>query len=182
MKKQSRPVVVGVAAVFLVLAVLLTCLQASRPRHQDLLKGLDVSEVESISIYASYGDREAKLSENDVSEIVQQLNQVNLTGSGTQDYAVHFSLRHPMFHIRLTDGMEFDFAAWKPYYVINTENFGERFGYSLEDENVVTGSGYRIRGGRTMATIGYDAGGYNYDVCSYLLKTYERLCIAYFPR
>lgn len=182
MRKQGKLIISCVVVVFLVFAALLAWLQARGPQHQSLLKGLDVPDVEYISIYASYGEREARLSEDDVSEIVLQLNQVNLTGSGTQDYADQFSLRHPMFHIRLKDGMEFDFSAWRPYFIINTENFGERFGYSLGDENIVTGSGYRIRGGVAMVVIDYDADAYNYDVCAYLRMTYDRLCAAYFPR
>lgn len=170
---RNRLVIVCVVIVFLGFAGLLTCVQASRPRHQSLLKELDIADVEYISIYASYGEQTARLSENDAAEIVRQLNTVNLTGSGTQDYAVQFSLRHPMFHIRLKDGMEFDFAAWKPYYIINTETFGEKFGYSLKGENVVTGSGYRLRGGTNS---------YNYDVCNHLRITYDALCRNYFPR
>lgn len=182
MKKENRLVIVSAAAVFLVFAVVLVCLQAARPRHQDLLKGLDVSDVESISIYEPYGEqRKAQLSEEDVSDIVRQLNTVNLTGSGTKDYADDFLLGYAMYHIRLKDGMEFDFTAWfpgeQPYYIINTENFGERFGRSLGDECAATGSGYRIEPG---ARTGCFDLGYNYNVCKQLQKTYNSLCRAYF--
>lgn len=139
MWKRNRLVIACSVAVFLVFAAILICLQSRGPQHQNLLKELNVSNVEYISIYASYGEQEARLSENDSTEIVRQLNMVNLTGSGTQDYAAQFSLRHPMFHIRLKAGAEFDFSAWKPYYIINTVNFGEKFGYSLESTAAVTG-------------------------------------------
>lgn len=168
----KRPVIACVSGVVVAFAVLLFCLQGRQSPHPSLLAELDVSDVEYISVYASYGDEDAKLSEDDTAEIVRQLNTVNLTGAGTQDYAAHFSLRQPMFHVRLKDGLEFDFSAWKPYYIINTETFGEKFGYSLEDGNaVVTGNGYRLLNNR-----------YNNDVCNHLRITYDALCRKYFPR
>ena len=181
MIRRNRLAVICVIAVFLAFAVLLGCLQSGQSPHQSLLKELVASDVESISIYKSSGEAEARLSEDDVSEVVRLLNLVNLTGAGTRDYADQFSLRRPMFHIRLKDGREFDFSAWYPYYIINTETFGEEFGYSLKEKNAVTGSGYRFR--RTAdAYYGYDYGNYNYDVCVALRKTYDSLCRAYFYR
>ena len=168
--EQKKLVVGCLFAVVLAFAVLLTCLQSRQAPHQDLLAELDVSDVEYISIYAPYGEGEAQLSEDDTAEIVRQLNMVNLTGAGTQDYAAHFSLRHPMFHVRRKDGVEFDFSAWKPYYVINTETFGERFGYSLEDAPV-TGSGYLLLSKH-----------YDEDICNHLRITYDAVCRKYFPR
>ena len=176
MRTPRRLVITCVIAVFLAFAAVLICLQNGRPQHQSLLKELDVSNVEYISIYASYGKREARLSKDDVSEVVQLLNMVNLTGSGTQDYADQFSRRHPMFHICLKDGREFDFSAWEPYFIINTETFGEEFGYSLNEKNVVTGSGYRILITRRFHS------DLNYSVCVVLRITYDNLCKAYFPR
>lgn len=182
MRKQGKLIISCVVVVFLVFAALLAWLQARGPQHQSLLKELDASDVEYISIYAALGEREARLSEEDAAEIVSQLNQVNLTGSGTGDYGSHFSRRWPMFHIQLKDGMEFDFSAWRPYFILNTENFGENFGYSLEDGSAATGSGYRLRGSVAMVVIDYNADAYNYDVCAYLRMTYDRLCAVYFPR
>lgn len=181
MIRRSGLAIACVIAVFLVFAVILICLQSRQSPHQSLLKELDASDVEYISIYKSSGEAEARLSEDDVSEVVQLLNMVNLTGAGTQDYADQFYFRRPMFHICLKDGREFDFSAWQPYYIINTETFGEGFGYSLEAENAVTGSGYRFQ--RTTDNYyGYNYGNYNYDVCVNLRKTYDSLCRAYFYR
>lgn len=176
MKKRGRLAVMCVIAVFSVFAVLLVCLQSRRPQHQSLLKELDVSNVEYISIYKSFGEAEERLSEDDVSEVVQLLNMVNLTGAGTKDYADQFSRRHPMFHICLKDGREFDFSAWQPYYIINTETFGEEFGYSLNEKNTVTGSGYRFPMTQRFHS------DINYIVCVNLRITYDNLCRAYFPR
>ena len=174
--RRNRLAVICVIAVFLVFAVILVCLQSRRSTHQSLLKELDVSDVEYISIYASYGEREARLSEDDVSEVAQLLNMVNLTGAGTKDYADQFSRRRPMFHICLKNGKEFDFSAWMPYYIINTETFGEEFGYSLNEKNVVTGSGYRILITRRFHS------DLNYSVCVVLRLTYDNLCRTYFSR
>ena len=168
----NRLVVTCLSSVALAFAILLAYLQGKQPPHQDLLAKLDMSDVEYISVYASYGDGEARLSEDDAAEILRQLNAVKLTGAGTQDYAAYFSLRHPMFHVRLKDGVEFDFSAWRPYYVINMEIFGERFGYSLEDAPV-TGSGYRL-----LSTQDH----YNDDICDHLRRTYDALCRKYIPR
>lgn len=176
--KQKRLVVGCLSAVILAFTAFLVCLQGRQSPHQDLLAKLDVSDVEYISVYASGEDREARLSDEDAAEIVRQLSTVHLIGVGTQDYADHFSLRHPMFHVRLTDGLEFDFAAWKPYYVINTETFGERFGYSMGDVPV-TGSGYLILNTWNY----YSAWRYHdNDVCNHLRKTYDNLCRKYFLR
>ena len=181
MKRRSRLVITCVTAIFLAFAVILVFLQGRQSPHQSLLKELDVSDVEYISIYKSTGEAEARLSEDDVPEVVQLLNMVNLTGAGTQDYADQFSLRRPMFHICLKDGREFDFSAWEPYFIINTETFGEGFGYSLKEKNIVTGSGYRLL--RTVhAYYDYNYGNYNYNVCVTLRKTYDNLCRAYFYR
>ena len=181
MKRQSRLAIVCVAAVFLAFAVILAILQSRQSPHQSLLKELDVSNVEYISIYKSSGEAEARLSEDDVPEVVQLLNMVNLTGAGTQDYADQFSLRRPMFHICLKDGKEFDFSAWYPYFIINTKTFGEAFGYSLNEKNVVTGSGYRVL--RTAdGYYGGSYGDYNYNVCVTLRITYNNLCRAYLYR
>ena len=176
MIRRSRLAVICVIAVFLVFAVILICLQSGQSPHQSLLKELDASDVEYISIYKSSGEREARLSEDDVSEVVQLLNMVNLTGAGTKDYADQFSRRRPMFHICLKDGMEFDFSAWQPYYIINTENFGEEFGYSLNEKNVVTGSGYKILITRRFHS------DLDYSVCVVLRITYDNLCRTYFSR
>lgn len=175
MRKPTGPVVICISAVIVIFAVLLVCLQSRQSPHQSLLAELDVSDVEYIGIYASYGDGEARLSVDDAAEIVRQFSTVHLTGAGTQDYASHFSLRHPMFHVRLKDGTEFDFSAWKPYYIINTETFGEKFGYSLEDA-AVTGSGYLLPGAWNHFNR-CDA-----DVCNHLRRTYDALCREYFPR
>lgn len=176
MKKRSRLAMICVIAVFLAFAAILIWLQSGRPQHQRLLKELDVSNVEYISIYRSFGEVEARLSEDDVLEVIQLLNMVNLTGAGTKDYADQFSRRRPMFHICLKNGKEFDFSAWNPYYIINTETFGEEFGYSLNEKNVVTGSGYRILITRRSHS------DLNYSVCVNLRIIYDNLCKAYFPR
>ena len=176
MKGRSRLAITCIIAVFLVFAIILVFLQSRQSPHQSLLKELDASDVEYISIYKSSGEAEARLSEDDVSEVVQLLNMVNLTGAGTKDYADQFSRRRPMFHICLKDGREFDFSAWNPYFIINTEIFGEEFGYSLNEKNVVTGSGYKILITRRFHS------DLNYSVCTVLRITYDNLCRAYFSR
>lgn len=175
-RRGNRLVAICVAAIFLAFVAFLTYLQNERisHQHQNLLADLDMPDVAYISIYASYGKETALLSESDAAEIVHQLNTVNLIGSGTQDYATDFSLRPSMFHICRNDGVEYDFSAWEPYYIINTETFGEKFGYSLEGGNAaVTGSGYRIPGARHSRS---------HEICIHLRQTYDALCREYFPR
>ena len=109
-------------------------------------------------------------------EVVWLLNMVNLTGTGTRDYADQFSRRRPMFHICLKDGREFDFSAWEPYFIIDTETFGEEFGYFLNEKNTVTGSGYRFPLTQRLHS------DLNYSVCVNFQITYDNLCRAYFPR
>lgn len=85
--------------------------------------GLDTSQIETVSLYPyRTTDEPVVLSEEDVTELVNLLNKVELSGEGEPIAMFPSGIHTGMFHIELTDGSGFDFAAISPLsYYINLE-------------------------------------------------------------
>lgn len=134
--KKSRKV----AALVLLFVGIVICWHAWRSQTRYILKRLNLSNVESISVYSLDLRNEAELSETEAFAVICQLNKVELVGKGTQQYTEYTGRHCPMFHIKLKNGKEIDFGESSPFYNINTEEFGfplkekkKTFGYRVAD-------------------------------------------------
>lgn len=127
-----------VAALVLLFVGIVICWHAWRSQTRYILKRLNLSNVESISVYSLNHRNEAELSETEAFAVICQLNKVELVGKGTQQFMEYAGGHGPMFHIKLKDKTEIDFEAGFPFYIINMEKFGyqtkeKTFGYRVAD-------------------------------------------------
>lgn len=118
-----------IAAAVLLLAGIAAGWRLTRPALKDVLRKLDVSQVESIAVYRSHFspalEPETALSESDAERVVDLLRQVRLSGEPTQDYSNWQGMHvQPWFHVKLKNGTEFDFRACPPFFLVNTGNLG----------------------------------------------------------
>ncbi len=129
MKKINKTLVIT----FLFVGIMITYWHVGQSQTRYMLKRLDMSKVESISVYSRNAKQEAELSENEAFGLLCQLNKVELIGRKTKEYTEYAgSEGFPMIHIKLNDGKEIDFATASPFYLIDTEEFG----FQLRSENI----------------------------------------------
>ncbi len=129
--KKTRPRlwIAAAAAIALLIAGTVAYRQFSRPSMGTVLERLKLSQVESVSVYRSHFSPalapEAVLDESDAERVVSLLRQVRLSGEPTQDFAGWQGMDvRPWFHVTLKNGMEFDFRACSPFFLVNTGNLG----------------------------------------------------------
>lgn len=95
-------------------------------RSDNQLLHADISQVESISIYANFVPKSGKsewavLSEEDAADLMEMLNQVELEGKMTPSFRYYDGVQYLMFHVVLKDQTEYDFSASNPFYILDTD-------------------------------------------------------------
>ena len=126
----EKSIIIGVLAIIFIVTISYIAYNIIYPQDK-YFKDFDVSRVKSISVYPWFVSEEAKettISEEDKVALVEQLKQVKLIGRGTDIFKYAQGCTPLMFHITLSDGSDFEFAASNPFYIIDVER-----GYTTED-------------------------------------------------
>ena len=126
--KNKKKTILGVSiCIIIVLIGILVFVLKYRSRDHINFAELDLSKVDSIAVY-SYSKEQVILSEEEMSELLPLLKQVELVGEWTQEFRDYDGSKYYMYQINLINGKSFDFAASMPFYIID----GER-GYKVEE-------------------------------------------------
>lgn len=131
LRKQNPRFALSLALFVIVAGFVLAVRIRHENKYEEALQQMALSQVESISIHSWHAfcekeDRE--LSNEDKAELIELLNQAEMIGDNVPtDLAGTVLL---MFHIKLKDGMEFDFSVSGMYI------FNRTLGYESVDGNV----------------------------------------------
>ncbi|MCL2052170.1 MAG: hypothetical protein FWG91_10655 [Lachnospiraceae bacterium] len=128
-KKQQVKKALIITILIGIAALMIICFGLILHSPKYILNNLDISQIESITLYSLSPNEAAVLSENDVSELYELLKQVKITGKSNDDFRYYDGGRWVQFHIKIYNKKGFDFAGSTPFYIINGQN-----GYEADDE------------------------------------------------
>lgn len=117
--KNFNPRLIISLVLFTVVAAFVAAVRMQGNEYEKILQQMELSQVESITIHSWHNfceTRDLELSEEDKIELLSLLNQVKMVGDNVPTDLSGF--KRKMFHIKLKDGTEFDFAA-SGIYAIN---------------------------------------------------------------
>lgn len=128
MNKKKKAILGVSVCIVLVLTGIVVFILKYRSKDHINFAELDLSKVDSIAV-CSYSMEQVILSEEEVTELLLLLNQVELVGEWSQEFLDYVGGTNYMFQINLINGKSFGFAA-DIFYIID----GER-GYKVEESN-----------------------------------------------
>lgn len=82
---------------------------------------LSAEQIDTITIYEQFGDKNAILLEDDVEELVPQLRKVWLVGHSVRLVAAESM--NPQYTVQLKNGICFDIACYEDHYIINGRGY-----------------------------------------------------------
>ena len=120
MKNKKKTIFgVSICIIIVLIGIFVFALKYRSRDHINFAK-LDLAQLDSI-VVCSYSMEQVILSEEEVTELLPLLNQVELVGEWSQEFLDYVGGPNYMFQINLINGKSFGFASSVPFYVIDGE-------------------------------------------------------------
>lgn len=82
---------------------------------------ITAGQVDTITIYEQFGEKNAILSETDEDMLVSLLRNVRLVGRSVRLFAAE--AMNPQYTVQLKSGMRFDIACYEDHYIVNGRGY-----------------------------------------------------------